>query len=152
MKCDAVVVDFLPARPLPLYSTPVYDIPADQVQNGTIAGGALGVAGAEQIIDILNTWIEVFDTQGATIFASLDWHPADSCSFGTDEGSQCPCGPFGLDTCGADGALAPPPTCPLSFHNVVRTRFPSLIMNKVHIYNGHLTASNKSLGRVLTPS
>lgn len=131
--------DFLPARPVPLYSTPVYNIPSDQVQNGTISGGALGVAGGDQIIDILNTWIDVFDSQGATIFASLDWHPADSCSFGSDVGSQCPCGPFSIDTCGEDGALEPPPTCPLSLAHRCQDPVSVSDYEQGSTFNGHLT-------------
>lgn len=52
------------------------------VQNDFCPGGALAVAGGDEVVPVLNAWIEAAVQAGATIVASRDWHPADHCSFG----------------------------------------------------------------------
>ncbi|MFO7653053.1 MAG: isochorismatase family protein [Candidatus Krumholzibacteriia bacterium] len=52
-------------------------------------GGSLEVPGAEEIIPILNRWIEVASRFGVPIVASRDWHPHDHGSF-TAEGGPWP--------------------------------------------------------------
>jgi len=95
---------FLPQRTIPAYATPNYPIPAEDIVNGSISGGSVGVAGAEAIIDVLNTWIKAFVAGGGRVLASLDWHPPDSCSFCTHNTSIC--GPFGIEECGENGTAS----------------------------------------------
>lgn len=52
------------------------------VQNDFCPGGALAVAGGDEVVPVLNAWIEAAVQAGATIVASRDWHPADHASFG----------------------------------------------------------------------
>lgn len=47
------------------------------MQNDFMPGGALGVAGADELIPVINALIPKFDL----VVASLDWHPADHISF-----------------------------------------------------------------------
>lgn len=50
------------------------------VQNDFCPGGALGVAGGEEIIPGINDVIKRF----AVVAVTRDWHPADHCSFSGD--------------------------------------------------------------------
>ncbi len=45
------------------------------VQNDFCPGGALGVAGGDDIIPLINEYIELFRAKGLRIIASRDWHP-----------------------------------------------------------------------------
>ncbi len=45
------------------------------VQNDFCPGGALGVAGGDDIIPLINRYIELFKGRGLPILASRDWHP-----------------------------------------------------------------------------
>jgi nicotinamidase/pyrazinamidase len=51
------------------------------VQNDFCPGGALAVAGGDQVVPILNRWIEKAQRQDIPIFASRDWHPPHHVSF-----------------------------------------------------------------------
>ncbi|MEM4409602.1 MAG: nicotinamidase [Candidatus Caldarchaeum sp.] len=51
------------------------------LQNDFCAGGALEVPGANQVIPIINTYIEKFKSAGGRIFATRDWHPRNHSSF-----------------------------------------------------------------------
>jgi nicotinamidase/pyrazinamidase len=51
------------------------------VQNDFCPGGALAVTGGDEVVPVLNAWIEAATQGGALIVASRDWHPADHCSF-----------------------------------------------------------------------
>jgi len=92
--------DFLPERVIP--SQPNYEIPSSaKTEDGLfISSGSLGVTGGDEIIPIINTWIAAFRDNGAKIFASLDWHPHDSCSFCSTGGV---CAELGPDKCGVIG-------------------------------------------------
>lgn len=50
-------------------------------QNDFCPGGTLAVKGAEKIVENLNRYIEIFSRKNLPIFASRDWHPADSKHF-----------------------------------------------------------------------
>lgn len=78
---------FLPERIIP--SNTNYNIPSNaKTQDGlSIAAGSLAVNGGDKIIPIINDWITAFHEKGAKIYASLDWHPADSCSFSSTGGA-----------------------------------------------------------------
>jgi len=51
------------------------------VQNDFMPGGALGIAGGEQVLPVLNDYLRRFARQGLPVFASRDWHPRGHCSF-----------------------------------------------------------------------
>jgi nicotinamidase/pyrazinamidase len=45
------------------------------VQNDFCPGGALAVPGGNEVVPVLNDYIERFGARGSAIFASRDWHP-----------------------------------------------------------------------------
>lgn len=51
------------------------------VQNDFCPGGALGVAGGDAVVPVLNRYAERFAGAGAPVFASRDWHPAKTTHF-----------------------------------------------------------------------
>jgi len=51
------------------------------VQNDFCPGGALAVQRGDEVVSVLNRWIQQAEDQGVTIFASRDWHPAKHISF-----------------------------------------------------------------------
>jgi nicotinamidase/pyrazinamidase len=51
------------------------------VQKDFCPGGALAISDGEEIIPLLNRWIEAAKQRGATIVASRDWHPLHHVSF-----------------------------------------------------------------------
>ena len=57
------------------------------VQNDFLPGGSLAVPRGDEIIPVLNRYIEAFNAAGRPVFATRDWHPADHCSFKTQGGS-----------------------------------------------------------------
>jgi len=59
------------------------------VQNDFLPGGALAVPGGDEVVPVLNRWIETFTDHGLPVFFTRDWHPPDHCSF-VDEGGTWP--------------------------------------------------------------
>lgn len=51
------------------------------MQNDFLPGGSLAVSGSEQIIPIINRYIEKFSAHGDPIYLTRDWHPPDHFSF-----------------------------------------------------------------------
>ena len=51
------------------------------VQNGFLPGGALGVPDGDQIIPIIEKYIERFAREKGLVLCSRDWHPENHCSF-----------------------------------------------------------------------
>jgi len=51
------------------------------LQNDFCPGGALGVAGGDAVVPVLNRYAERFAGAGAPVFASRDWHPAKTTHF-----------------------------------------------------------------------
>ena len=51
------------------------------VQNDFCPGGALGITGGDQVIPVLNRWIEDAQHQKIPIYVSRDWHPPRHVSF-----------------------------------------------------------------------
>jgi nicotinamidase/pyrazinamidase len=45
------------------------------IQNDFLPGGALGVFEGDQVVPVLNSYIQVFRGAGLPIYASRDWHP-----------------------------------------------------------------------------
>jgi len=56
------------------------------VQNDFCPGGALAVPGGDEVVPVLNLWIESAQRAGAPIFASRDWHPPGHVSFAERSG------------------------------------------------------------------
>lgn len=59
------------------------------VQNDFLPGGALGVPGGDQVVPVLNGYIERFRAAGLPVYATRDWHPPEHCSF-KDQGGPWP--------------------------------------------------------------
>jgi nicotinamidase/pyrazinamidase len=51
------------------------------IQKDFLPGGALPVAGGNEIIPVLNEYARRFEDSGAFVFASRDWHPPNHMSF-----------------------------------------------------------------------
>jgi nicotinamidase/pyrazinamidase len=68
------------------------------VQNDFVPGGSLAVSRGDEVVPVLNRYIEAFDAAGLPVFATCDWHPADHCSFKAQGGSwpsHCVAGTLG---------------------------------------------------------
>ncbi len=50
-------------------------------------GGALPVPEGDEVIPVLNLWIDRAGELGATVVISRDWHPQDHCSFESQGGT-----------------------------------------------------------------
>ncbi len=59
------------------------------VQKDFLPGGALGIKESDQIIPVLNDYIDIFKKAKAKIVASRDWHPPNHVSF-KDQGGPWP--------------------------------------------------------------
>ena len=59
------------------------------LQNDFCPGGALPVAGGDEIISLINEYIQHFVSQGSSLLATRDWHPANHCSF-VEQGGPWP--------------------------------------------------------------
>ena len=51
------------------------------VQKDFISGGSLAVPLGDEVVPVLNAYIDLFQKQHLPVFATRDWHPADHCSF-----------------------------------------------------------------------
>lgn len=60
------------------------------VQNDFMPGGALPVPEGDEVVPVLNRWIEAALQKGLPVFASRDWHPADHVSFAEQGGPWPP--------------------------------------------------------------
>jgi len=56
------------------------------VQNDFLPGGALAVSHGEDVIPVLNSYIEHFTRRRLPIFFTRDWHPENHCSFREQSG------------------------------------------------------------------
>ncbi|MBS7655868.1 nicotinamidase [Candidatus Bathyarchaeota archaeon] len=56
------------------------------VQNDFLPEGALPVPKGDEVIPVLNKYINLFNKVGASIFATRDWHPLNHASFNTQGG------------------------------------------------------------------
>lgn len=76
-----IVVDvqncFMESRPTRVGAAPEFALPGGW--SSTIPAGSLQVPGSSGIIDVINGWID-FAAAGS-VYATLDYHPADHCSF-----------------------------------------------------------------------
>lgn len=60
------------------------------IQKDFLPGGALPIEGGDEIIPVLNDYIQRFKTSKAHILASRDWHPQNHVSFNTQGGPWPP--------------------------------------------------------------
>ncbi len=51
------------------------------IQNDFLSGGSLAVPEGNQVIPVLNGYIDKFINRQLPVFATRDWHPAKHCSF-----------------------------------------------------------------------
>jgi nicotinamidase/pyrazinamidase len=51
------------------------------VQIDFLPGGSLAVPGGDQVVTVLNRYLEIFAMQNLPVYATRDWHPAQHCSF-----------------------------------------------------------------------
>ncbi|RJX31855.1 MAG: isochorismatase family protein [Desulfurivibrio sp.] len=59
------------------------------VQRDFCAGGRLAVAGADEIVPLLNNWITAATAKNIPVYASRDWHPVRHPSF-QEQGGKWP--------------------------------------------------------------
>lgn len=60
------------------------------VQNDYLPGGKLGISHGDQVVPILNGYIDLFLTKGLPIIATRDWHPVNHRSFQAQGGPWPP--------------------------------------------------------------
>lgn len=60
------------------------------VQNDFLPGGALAVPKGDEVVPVLNGYIERAQRAGMPVFASRDWHPERHCSFKAQGGPWPP--------------------------------------------------------------
>jgi nicotinamidase/pyrazinamidase len=53
----------------------------EDVQNDFCSGGSLAVPDGDEVVPVLNRYIELFVRMGLPVFASRDWHPEESHHF-----------------------------------------------------------------------
>ncbi len=51
------------------------------VQRDFLPGGALAVPRGDEVVPVLNRYLEIFTGRDLPVVATRDWHPADHCSF-----------------------------------------------------------------------
>ena len=51
------------------------------VQNDFLPGGSLAVQGGDEVVPVLNRYVEIFMAHHLPVFATRDWHPAHHSSF-----------------------------------------------------------------------
>ncbi len=51
------------------------------VQNDFLPGGTLAVPHGDEVVPVLNTYLNLFSVNHLPVYASRDWHPANHCSF-----------------------------------------------------------------------
>lgn len=59
------------------------------VQNDFLPGGSLAVRSGDEVVPVLNGYLDRFRKAGRPIVASRDWHPPGHCSF-KDQGGRWP--------------------------------------------------------------
>jgi nicotinamidase/pyrazinamidase len=70
------------------------------IQNDFLSGGSLAVAGGDEVIPVLNRYIDEFVAHGQPVYATRDWHPEGHCSFHAQGGPwpvHCVAGTHGAE-------------------------------------------------------
>ena len=60
------------------------------VQHDFLPGGALAVEHGDEVVPVLNGYIERFERVGLPVVATRDWHPVHHCSFEAEGGTWPP--------------------------------------------------------------
>jgi nicotinamidase/pyrazinamidase len=60
------------------------------IQNDFLPGGSLAVPGGDEVVPVLNRYIDLFDSAALPVFATRDWHPPNHCSFKSQGGPWPP--------------------------------------------------------------
>lgn len=85
------------------------------IQNDFLPGGSLEVAGGDEVVPVLNRYIEKFVARGLPVYATRDWHPERHCSFHAQGGPwpvHCVAGTRGSEF--AANLVLPPDTTVIS--------------------------------------
>jgi len=53
----------------------------EDVQNDFLHGGSLAVPRGDEVVPVLNRYLQIFTTQNLPVYAARDWHPERHCSF-----------------------------------------------------------------------
>lgn len=70
------------------------------VQNDFLPGGSLAVQGGDEVVPVLNRYLDIFTARNLPVFATRDWHPEHHCSFRAQGGSwpqHCVAGTYGAE-------------------------------------------------------
>ena len=51
------------------------------VQNDFLPGGSLAVPHGDEVVPVLNRYLDIFTARNLPVFATRDWHPEHHCSF-----------------------------------------------------------------------
>ncbi|THF62624.1 nicotinamidase [Pseudothauera rhizosphaerae] len=78
------------SMPVPLHLGTGDALLVVDVQCDFLPGGALGVAGGDAVVPVLNAWLQLFAARGLPCVFSRDWHPADHVSFAARGGPWPP--------------------------------------------------------------
>jgi nicotinamidase/pyrazinamidase len=60
------------------------------VQNDFLPGGSLAVSRGDEVVPVLNRYLQIFAAQNLPIYATRDWHPQRHCSFRAQGGPWPP--------------------------------------------------------------
>jgi len=70
------------------------------IQNDFLPGGSLAVQGGDEVVPVLNRYLEIFTARNLPVFATRDWHPGHHCSFRAQGGpwpQHCLAGTHGAE-------------------------------------------------------
>lgn len=70
-----------PSDPERLHLQPGDVLLVTDIQNDFLPGGSLAVAGGDEVVPVLNRYVDAFVAQGLPVYATRDWHPPGHCSF-----------------------------------------------------------------------
>jgi nicotinamidase/pyrazinamidase len=60
------------------------------VQNDFLPGGNLAVTNGDEVVPVLNRYLQIFAAQKLPVYATRDWHPQQHCSFRAQGGPWPP--------------------------------------------------------------
>jgi nicotinamidase/pyrazinamidase len=60
------------------------------VQNDFLPGGTLAVTRGDEVVPVLNRYLQIFTAQNLPVYATRDWHPLQHCSFSAQGGPWPP--------------------------------------------------------------
>jgi nicotinamidase/pyrazinamidase len=78
------------------------------VQHDFLPGGALGVPGGDEVVPVLNRYLDLARSRALPVFATRDWHPGNHCSFAPRGGPWPPHCVAGTPGAAIDERLALP--------------------------------------------